>query len=245
MTNFRPGSRVHFVGDSITSAGWTWYAVAGGFVDQINAALPLAPVPFRAATVSGRQATNSGRSAVSSSLQYIPLSVTASGVAGNKVADILADVPGRITNYNPEIVVLEVGINDAMVGGTIPDFRVSYDALLDAVITWNSAVKILCISAWMNGETWVSNPLRWAGLGANNRIDAVNAEIAASCTARSANCTYADIRSPTLIYESLHNTPEPGVVFGVLADAPDGVHPNTTGKIQMGTYAFAYVTVST
>ncbi len=166
-----------------------------------------------------------------------------SGVGGNQVADIEAAIPARITNYAPDVVVLEVGINDCRGVPTGPTplvtFRASYDNILATVIAALPSVKIACVSLLLMREQWASAPppAHFSGNPFDSgptSIDAYNAQISASAAAH--GCTYIDVRAPLAIVESSLNTPEPGAIDNVLTT--DGIHPNAVGQFQMSTAVY-------
>lgn len=234
------GDRVHFCGDSITAFGW--FSQTGSFVDQINAtwANPAAaPIP---AASTGTAAKSTGTTSVVQSAQPTrkSISVTSSGVVGNKAADIAAAVASRIVAFNPTKVVLDVVINDA-IGGTDPTaFQASYDSIIAQTIASLPSVKFLCVSALCYGEQWLPGPA-WGANSSDGLIVSLDTAIQAVVTKYS--MSYVDLRAPLLAYEAVNNTPQPGAVFGVVT--ADNTHPIIpAGQVLMGTWAFAGVSVT-
>lgn len=183
--------------------------------------------------------------------QLLPAVVTAinSGVGGNQVADIDAAIAARITDYNPDVVIIDVGINDCRgvpIGPTpLATFRASYDHIITTVQATLPTVQIACVSLLLLFEKWASSPAptHFSGnpldSGAGS-IDVYNGEIQAS--ARVHGCVYIDVRAPAAIAEASQNTPEPGVASGVLTG--DGLHPLAAGQLVMSTAARGWFTVS-
>ena len=103
-----PGDTVVFVGDSITDQG-----CFGPAIDAIN--LLLTPRLSGAADMprGGRADMARGSSrAIAASVAAQPIHAIISGVPGNTVEDIASNVSGRITDYNPDAVVMFAGVND-------------------------------------------------------------------------------------------------------------------------------------
>jgi lysophospholipase L1-like esterase len=226
------GQKVVFVGDSITAFGWM--SVSGGLTDQINAALP-SRMTRNYATVSGTRAVSTGTAATVSlvTLAPTPITVVNSGVAGQACADIAAAVASRITNYNPDVVVIECGIN----GENVPPSQMAadYASILSQVRAWSATVPIACVSILGFFEQWVPGPPPASTPG--NDVSPFNVALKGSCDAV-AGTTWIDNYTPFYLYESTHNTPAPGASSGVLL--LDDRHPNPTGQLQMGNWDIGY-----
>lgn len=159
------------------------------------------------------------------------LTVINSGVSGNKVADLAAAVPARVTNYNPNVVVIFIGANDASAGTPPATFRASYDSLISKIVAFAPGVQIVCLSILCQGELWSTSGPSFAGNAFDSTITSLNAEIAGAA----AGCaTYVDIRTQGARYEAEVNTPAPGAASGFLTS--DGLHPNATGSARIGTW---------
>lgn len=234
------GDRVHFPGDSITAFGW--FSQAGSLVDQVNATWATPPMARIAARATGGRAVATGGMAVGQLVQPTQraISVTSSGVVGNKASDIAADVTNRIIVFNPTVVILDVVINDAIQGTNATAFQASIDSIVSQTQTALPGVKIMLVSALCYGEQYLAGPA-W---GANSSDGFILADDAAlQAVAVKYNQYYADIRTPLLAYEAVHNTPQPGAVFGIVTG--DNTHPiSPTGQVLMGTWAFAGVSVA-
>jgi len=165
------------------------------------------------------------------------LTIVNSGVGGNKIADIEADVAARITDHNPDVVVLWVGVNDASAGTLAAAFRADHDSTLAQILAWDPTVQIVCVSILLSGELWSSVGPAFAGNAFDAAIDALNVEIAASAAA--AGVTYVDIRTPGALYESQVNLPEPGNTLGFLTN--DGLHVFGVGEVLVGTWIFPFL----
>lgn len=234
------GDRVHFVGDSITNFGW--FNPTGGFVDQVNAtwASP-APTPIPA-SASGGHIVVTGGVAIAGNTQPTrrAITVTSSGVVGNKAADIAGDVASRIVAFNPTKVILEVVINDVIQGTAPTAFAASYDSIITQTLSSLPSVKFLCLSALCYGEQWQAGPA-WGPNTGDSQIITLDNAIQTICTNR--GMFYADTRAAQVIYESINNTPAPGAVDGFVT--ADAVHPiNPSGQVLMGTWVFPAVTVT-
>ncbi len=230
-----PGTTVVFVGDSITADGWFDETLSnkGGtnlLVQQLSSIQTVA----RVGSATGRVGSASGHigavAAVTGGGQIYAIN---SGIGGNQASDIEAAVPARITNYNPDVVVIEVGINDVRavpVPVTAAAFRASYDSIIEQTQAAIPTVQIVCLSILLMREQWASAPppAHFAGnpFDAPADIPAFNAEIQASALAH--GCVYVDTRPPAALLESTLNTPEPGAIDGILTT--DGIHPNATGQ---------------
>ena len=132
------------------------------------------------------------------------------------------------------MVVLLVGIND--VTNSVPEatIKANYDSILSQVRVWSGTVGIACISVLFKGEQWAAGPV-WSNAasgGFDAAIDACNADIQSLCVTY--GCSYIDMRSLALTYETVNNAPAPGVASGILT--LDGMHPNPTGQLQMGNW---------
>jgi len=237
------GANVVFVGDSITAQGWM--SVAGGFIDQINAQIPIITAPRVAKLANGAvpatiiRAPGEVVTVAPVSTQQVIRTVN-SGHSGDETGDIAAAVTARITSFAPDVIVLLIGINDVFFGVNPAVSQANYDSILSQIRAWSSTVVIACLSVLTEGEQWAAGPV-WSNSGPNDdaAIDSFNAFIQTLCTTY--NATYVDVRSQMLTYEAAHNTPAPGVASGVLT--VDRIHPNATGQVQVSTYAIQSFTV--
>ena len=241
------------VGDSITELdyyGPAFATINATFTPRINGASTLAPDSTRGAVVGAPLATVVPNS-------YTPqLHVVNSGESGDGVALIAAAVPARITNYNPTLMVIEVGVNDCRGDTPLLTFRADFDSILDQTQSVIPSVKIMCLNILTVGEQWTtsggvpvwndklvpppSNPT-WTPW-----IDDYNGQIQASCTAHGG--TYVETRMEYLAWEVANNTPAPGVFTGLLTldspSNPTGVHPTTLGQQVLGGIFVPYFAVS-
>ncbi len=246
--NVSVGSKIVFVGDSITFQGWFGdsASLVGGtglLVNQLSQPLvakrggTLAAGALRA-TVS----VGSNPGAVSVVTGGGQINAINSGVSQNKVADIEGAIAARITDYAPIGVVLEIGVNDCRglnAGSPTPlvTFRASYDNILATVKATLPTVSIVCLSIFVVQEHWTaSGGIHFTGnpydTGSTTpSIEQYNTEIQASALAH--GCTYVDIRTPAALAESIQNTPSPGAIDGILTGAADGIHPSPAGQLVM------------
>ena len=175
-------------------------------------------------------------------------SVTAinSGVPQNQISDIAADIPGRITNYNPDVVVILIGVNDVRGVPTGPPpletFRTNYATVVDTVKATLPNCRIMLVSILYAGEKWASvpPPAHFAGNTYDATIDAWNNVI--RYLAESRGCVYVDGRGASAIVEPTGNTPEPGAVSGFLTD--DQVHQLILGQQVLSNKLRTYFTVA-
>lgn len=237
----RPGDTAVFVGDSITQAGWM--SVAGGLVDQINAQFPVVNRPRAGALRAGATPAVLAPGARPATLAPVATQarITAinSGIAGNDTADIEAAVGPRITDHNPDVVVILIGINDVTFGVPLATIEVNYDSILSQIRAWSATVQIVCISILYYGEQWVAGPA-WDNFpDFDSQIDAANDAIRDLCPLYDA--TFIDARADSLLYEATHNLPEPGERDGILTQ--DGLHPNETGQLELGAQSLPFFTV--
>jgi lysophospholipase L1-like esterase len=238
----RPGNLVVFVGDSITQAGW--FSVAGGFVDQVNAQIPTVIAPRYATLAPGSAAATVAPGAATASVASVAIQNTIrtvnSGIAGNQTADIAAAVAARITNYNPDVVVLLIGINDITFGVPFGTTMTNYESILSQVRAWSTTVQIACLSVLFYGEQWAAGPVWDNSPTYDAPIDAVNAAVQALCTTY--NATYVPVRPQALTYETINNAPAPGAPSGILT--LDRFHPNANGQLQIGSFSIGSFTVT-
>jgi hypothetical protein len=240
--NIVAGSKVVFVGDSITAQGWfnggTEPAVTGTLEALINANGLGTVVP---GVTSGTPGSVTGVGGVSRG-QSVPFVTVNSGVSGNAAANIATDLANRVTNFNPNVVFLEVGINDAVVYFTDPTaFAASYSSILSGILAWNPATKIICVGLIARGEQWSTGPT-WGINIYDSNILQFDGIIQTIVVGAGANVIYADIRTPLLAYEAAHNTPAPGVLFPVVT--VDGIHPIiSSGQILVSGWVNQNITV--
>ena len=244
----RQGDTLVFVGDSLTALGWMDEAVA-----DIQAAIPQRYVG--AASVSdGTRGSVVGTPGTFTPIPYDAIVAVNSGVGQNRVANIEADITGRILQYGPTHVIVEVGRNDVnppvapFTPTTLVAFRASLDNILDTVLAADPTISITCLSIFTSGELWITSGGQPAwnnyfdptpGSSYTPSIAEFDAQIQASCVAHGG--TYIDLRGPALAYEAIHNVPEPGTATGTLT--VDGTHPNAAGETMMSDLYMATVTV--
>ncbi len=236
----RPGNKVVFVGDSITLAAW--YAVTGGLVDQINAQIPTVVAPRYATLAGGARAATLAPAAVAATVAPVsiqsPIRVVNSGVSGDETANIDAAVAARITDYNPDVIVLLVGVNDVNLLESTAFITTHYGSILSQIRAWSPTVPIACLSILFIGELWGAGPV-WAN-AKDTALNDANTAIQGLCATY--NATYIDARARALTYETVNNAPAPGAASGILTS--DGIHPNATGKLQLGDWTIGSFTVT-
>lgn len=165
------------------------------------------------------------------------ISVIGDGISGSVAATIATNAPTLIVANHPASLFLAVGTNDIAFGTDPSAFRASYDSILSQALAGTPVPKIWCMSIYARFEAWTTGPA-W-----NNADDAnvatFNSQIAASCAA--AGGVYVDTRTPLLTWEVTNN---PAKDPSGHALQSDGIHLQTTGKIQIGTAALAAVSVT-
>ena len=212
-------------GTSITSFGWfepLKAMVDGRFANKRNAAIARFPAVTRPVW-QWQTSTDTRPTWVSS------------GISGNTAADIEGNVAGRITNYNPTMLILEVGVNDAYQAIANATFTTKYTSIITQSRAAIPTLKIVCVGILCKGEDWPTGANAYDTVATG--IDPKNViiqDIAAANTA-----TYVDVRTPWLAYVTDANTAHAASGFWT----SDDVHPNQTGKIGMSTAVFASLTV--
>ena len=226
------GNSFVFVGVSITN--FDWYNPPGGLLYQINQPLKKSgQVTFGVgnvmATDAGHHATKIGYG-----------NVVNSGVNGDVISALVGNVDTRITNYNPDIIVLLIGVNNVSAGTTLNAFTTSYDTVLSQIRAWSSTVQIALVSIMCKGELYTTPPPAWANGADDATIAAFNGAIQA--LAVTYNATYINIRDPLLAWEVAYD-PNPPVAQNSFTY--DGIHPRRTySDIFMGQWAiYGFVAV--
>jgi hypothetical protein len=226
-----------FVGDSITFFGWY-----GPLVAAINAAIAALPNRFFPGINIGARAQSTGvAQARNTSVPGQPINAINSGVVGNKVADIATDVTNRILQYNPDVVVYEVGINDVIQGTNTTAFTNSYASMVAQVAAGAPLAQQMALSCFCYGEQWRAPGDHWGVNVFDPNIADVDARIAAAILGVAG--TSCDVRTPLGVGESINNIPgPPGAVNGVYTS--DAIHPLANGQSLMSAAAFALCSVT-
>jgi hypothetical protein len=245
------GSLGLFNGDSITAG--LWPEVAGGLIDRLNDQFPIVTKCRLSRSGGGARRSRPAaggafpsRCAPVSTRQHILTVNTA--VAGNKTEDIALSVGPRITDHDPDWIVLLIGINDVINAIDPAVSEANVRSIMTQIRAWSATVPVLWLSLLLfGGELWAAGPpLSW---GPNPpflkdpAIDAFNVMLQAVC-ADFPGCTYNDMRAQLLAWESQNNTPEPGVQVGPFASG--GPHPLIpSGQILMGQWGIGSFSVLT
>lgn len=227
----RPFNVVYELGDSVTQFGYA--NVKGGFIDQINATLGTS----RVTRVSLLRVGGKPMRLVGGSVTYVNR-----GVAGWFSAQIVADSATVVTLLpKPDFILLDIGINDALNGVDPATFRTNLDSALNTYQASLPGCQIEVVSPFLNGEQWTATGPALANT-TDALVDAVVAQASASAAAH--GVAFAPTRPAALTYEVAHNTPAPGIQFGILMD--DQLrHPTIPlGQVFLSTQAMAGVTVS-
>jgi lysophospholipase L1-like esterase len=233
VVTFHPGNKVLFAGNSLTQFGWM--TVAGGLVDQVNAQLGAS---VSVGSSSGSVGSSSG-SVAAVTAPSSALNVINRGVAGWSSVQIAADAP-NVVALHPDIVVLDIGINDPPLGISAADYRTNVDSALATYITGGIG-QILVVSPLVFGELRTSDGTAFSGNGFDSQTDDIVAQAQASAAAHGA--TFINIRVPALAYIDAHGPPAPGTSFGTLVDSSEK-HPIVpTGQLWMSNEVMTVVAV--
>ncbi len=241
------GSVVVCVGDSLTAKGWylgddganhpgspslvtlvnqTWNTVRNG--------RSTSTAKYRIRSV-GR---NGGRRAAAQNQSKITTWIN-SGVSGNRIRDIVGTVAARITNYNPDIVFLFVGINDF--DGAAPAaeitspaaFTADYESTIDQILAARPTCKVICMTPMCAGEMWTTingvNSFSGNAGGNDATIDAGAASIVASAATKGVYSI--NMRQWAADYEAVNNLSN--AATGIITKPADGVHMSVTGALAM------------
>lgn len=152
-----------------------------------------------------------------------------SGVSGNTSGDIDAAVASRITAYQAQALIIEVGRNDVVAGVTDLEFTQRFNGIVDKARAAQPNLKIACVNIFLNGED-IPNSY-------DTDINAKNAIMAA--TMARVGGTYMDVRSKVVAWEIANNVTH--ATSGLLTAPADGVHPNDFGKVMMGLWVDQYI----
>jgi|SRR6185312_809404 len=228
----RSGNLLLFTGDSITDSR-VWFDQPGGLLDLINAGLKKIGGSPGTGFIAGKQ----GSSFIAGRL--LGCAVRNTGVNGNVTGDIAADVPGRITNYNPDVVVILIGVNDVAGRVATATTLANMTTILSSTRASLPSAQIGVVSIMCYGEAWTAGPpLAWNnGVTDTSFLEPDNVNFQALCATY--NATFIDIRTPLLAIEPTINPTSQNQAFTI-----DGVHPvEPASCVQMGTWAFPYFTV--
>jgi lysophospholipase L1-like esterase len=219
-----PDNVVVCCGDSITDQG-----VFKPAIDQIN--LALTPRQTAGSVAQGGVAVAVGGGAVCATVAQRPIRAVISGTPGDTAEQIALSVGPRITDHNPNVVILFVGVNDALVATPLATFNAAMDTILAGIAAYNPATPTLIVSIFTAGEQWLAGPV-WdnaldpppSNPGYTPSIAQLNTEQqTAIADSTLTHCQFLDLRGPTLAYEAANNLPAPGAHDGILTS--DGVHP--------------------
>lgn len=233
------GNRIGVIGDSITAGngvGVAWCSNTGCLFDQINtnwAAGTPATVPGKVNSSTSKQnSTKAKNNSVTPTRKSISTFTT--GVSGDTSAQILA----RITDITsltpaPTHVIVECITNDFVQGLSQVTFHSNCVSIWAAIRAAFPGVKLFHIGIFSYYESYPD-----VTYGAT--IADWNSQLATLCTANTVE--YIDVRASQQTYESINNTPPPGVIQGILT--VDGVHPNANpGQINYSTSAYSHFSV--
>jgi len=223
MIPIAPNDIVVFCGDSITDQG-----VFRPAIDAINLRLTPRRPGGSIAVVRSRIPSRGG---VSVSVPRQPIRPIISGTPGDTAESIAVNIPGRITNFNPDAVVLFVGVNDALTATPLATFNAAIDTILAGIAAYDATTPTMVLSIFTAGEQWSAGPV-WdnaldpppSNPGYTPSIAQLDAEkVTAIADSTLTTAEYLDLRAAALAFLAAHNTPAPGAHDGFLTS--DGVHP--------------------
>lgn len=230
------GTKVHFVGDSITQLAW--FSVAGGFVDQVNAILSPGAIVVTATGYSGQVTSEFAADMNTRVFAYNP-DVVVLEVGTNDISvgtgmtifsTAYASILSQIAAWKPgtPVLCIEPMLYNEQWFATFYATGVTPTVGRGVVQSGNAGVVHT-----IPGPAWGPNIYDY-------RFQSYCDAIAAAVT--TAGQTLALNRAPALVYEAAHNTPAIGAVGGILT--ADGAHPNSTGKVFLGNNAILKCAVS-
>jgi lysophospholipase L1-like esterase len=230
----RRGDTIVIVGDSLVEIG--------SYVPLQDSVTRAFAVP--APNYPGYATVLAGQAAVRVAPPYVsppgppasPVTWVNSGVSGNRLFNIAADVPGRITQYNPTVVIIACEIND-VINGFRTDLQSQTD--LTTIITQTRAaipsVRLLFVAALTHGELWTTGPV---GNNADDAlIDSKTAALQTTCDTLSV--CFANPRATLWQWEQANNLSN--VASGPSILTSDGIHPNDNGKLWLSAVAFSKI----
>lgn len=237
--------RLHIVGDSITA--FKFHDAPGGLRDLIQRANPAA-VP----AIAGRSGIGAivGRSGVGATsgrtgtwASNSSLALTASGGAGNRIADINGAIAGRITAFNPTKLIIECAVNDATLGTVPATFLSTYQSVITAALAANVGLtQIGMMTAMCSGELWAAGGSPWGANANDTAIANINAQLDTLVTNNPGVCFKLDVRTPLGLWLQTHAPGPPGAASGVTTS--DGTHPNGLGNVLLGQWCMQAITVA-
>ncbi len=238
-----PNDIVVFCGDSITDQG-----VFTPAINLINDR--LTPRRHNAGIAAVRTSIPAVGARGNGSVPLLPIRPVISGTPGDTASSIASNVPGRITNFNPDAVVLFVGVNDALSATPLATFNTAMDTILAGIAAYDATTPTEVLSIFTAGEQWTTGPV-WdnaldpppSNPGYTPSIVQYATESQQAITDSSlTHAEFLDLRAPTLVYEAANNLPMPGSGSGVLT--LDGVHPNARGQSWISGLTVAGMTIS-
>lgn len=241
------GDRIRDAGHSISTAlltSYSWPMMPSGLFDQINVGFGRGTMAL--ATATGNLATATGNPATARGQMINHVTGTSAGLVGAFVADIAAAVVTYCDPANHDVLIINLGVNDADHGTSSGAYQTSLTSIITQCLALNPSIRIACMSIFCNMEQWQASGGSEGGHWGVNTNDAgiatIDAAIQAVCTAQ--GIPYLDVRTPWGTWESTHNGSAPGVANGLLSNPGDGVHPAPAGQIQAGVWAMGNITLS-
>jgi lysophospholipase L1-like esterase len=111
--------------------------------------------------------------------------VVNAGISGATTARILAEAPGVLREFSPDVVVIEAGINDLKLAGARPDLR---SALVDTTaanlsrlveLARGGGARVILLDVWPAGKPSLLRLPVWNSAAVEGAVADVNARIQA------------------------------------------------------------------
>jgi hypothetical protein len=217
------GARVVSPGNSITARGWI--NPTGGLLDIINAKLTKVP----ARNVTGAVlATMVPGSTIAKSMGCLYINT---GINEQTIEDIEENVGPQITDHDPDLVVMLIGVNNVAARTDPAVFAAKFTSTMAQIRAWSSTVPIVCVSILCYGEIWAAGPVWNNGVTDTDFLEPFNTTIQAACVTY--NATYTELRAKLLAIEPLINPTQANAAF-----TTEGVHPLIqSSELIMGQWA--------
>lgn len=238
---------VHVAGDSLVVGDGNTPPPGLGYLSPvawlINAEL------MRRAAPSGIRRTRAGHSTP----PYIPQSIawTTDGISGTTLQALADNVSTRVMAYAPAgdgsnwKVFIDVSPND-WADGAASNWTNPATTILSTIRATKPNTTVCIVSSILGfGEKWQSGAACWGLNTSDDRVLVLNGIASGWCAANSVH--FMDLRGTTISdpftianYESLHNTPEPGLTLGPIGNPLSVIHPS----IPVGQYIVSNIVLN-
>lgn len=171
----------------------------------------------------------------------VPATVTEFGVNGQAIAGVDTGFATQVTPFNPTVLIIQIGVNDATGGTGSAAFLASYTSVVTKARALNVNMKFLLVNALIDGEVWSAGPV-WGANAFDAAILARNNDIATMVTTIQGlgnQCALVDVRAAILPLNVIRN---PAAASGGRVTL-DQVHPTPEVELMMGRTAIAQCTL--